>query len=130
MLRQRRGAIVNIGSAATRGIYRVPYAAAKGGIHAITAALAMELGATGVRINCVSPGGVENPGRLIPRNPNPPSEAEKAWRQEVIAQTRRDTPMGRYGSADEIAAAVCFLASDDASYMTGQVLWLAGGGIG
>ncbi len=130
MLAQGSGAIVNIGSVATRGIHRVPYAAAKGGVQAITTALAMELGDSGVRINCVAPGGVENSNRLVPRNPYPLSEQDRKWRQAVSEQTLRDTPMQRRGTTDEIAAAICFLASDDASYVTGQTLFLAGGGIG
>lgn len=130
MLEQGHGAIVNIGSIATRGIYRVPYSAAKGGVHAITACLAMELADSGVRINCVAPGGVEQEARKVPRNPQPPTEQEKAWRAAVAAQTLRDTPMMRRGKVDEIASAVCYLASDDASYVTGQVLFLAGGGAG
>ena len=130
MLARKRGAIVNIGSIASRGIYRVPYSAAKGGIHAMTACLAMELGGCGVRINCVAPGGIESDGRKIPRNPNAPSGRELGWRQDVLAQTLRDTPMGRLGKASEVAAAVCFLASDEASYITGQVLFTSGGAHG
>jgi len=130
MLRQKSGAIVNVGSVATRGIHRVPYSAAKGGVHAMTACLAMELAEHGVRVNCVAPGGTDVGARAIPRNPEPPSEQEKLWRQQVGAQTLRDTPLGRYGRPEESAAAICFLASDEASYITGQVLFVAGGGIG
>jgi dihydroxycyclohexadiene carboxylate dehydrogenase len=130
MLRQKKGAIVNVGSVATRGINRVPYAAAKGGVHAITACLAMELAEHGIRVNCVSPGGTDVGPRSIPRNPDALSEQEKVWRGQVGAQTLRDTPLGRYGRPEEIAAAICFLASDEASYVTGEVLFAAGGGIG
>jgi dihydroxycyclohexadiene carboxylate dehydrogenase len=130
MIEQGGGVIVNIGSVATRGIHRVPYSAAKGGVHAMTACLAMELAPHKIRVNCVAPGGVESSDRVIPRNPYPQSEADKAWRLEVRDQTLRDTPMGRYGEAREIAGTVAFLVSEDASYMTGQVLYAAGGGIG
>ncbi|MDB5727621.1 MAG: 1,6-dihydroxycyclohexa-2,4-diene-carboxylate dehydrogenase [Noviherbaspirillum sp.] len=130
MIKQGGGVIVNIGSVATRGVNRVPYSAAKGGVHAMTACLAMELAPHKIRVNAVAPGGVESADRIIPRNPNPQSDIEKVWRTEVRDQTLRDTPMGRYGEAREIAGAVAFLASDDASYMTGQVLYAAGGGIG
>ncbi len=130
MLRQKRGTIVNIGSVATRGIYRVPYSAAKGGVHAMTVCLAMELAQHNIRVNCVAPGGIESDDRVIPRNPNPPSQIERQWRNDVRAQTLRDTPLARQGVADEIAAAVAFLASDEASYITGQVIYAAGGGIG
>lgn len=129
MLRQRSGAIVNVGSVAARGIYRLPYSTAKGGIHAMTACLAMELAEHGVRVNCVAPGGVDSAGRVIPRNPAAPGEQEKLWRKAVQEQTLRDTPLGRYGQASEIAAAICFLAADEASYITGQVLAAGGGGV-
>jgi dihydroxycyclohexadiene carboxylate dehydrogenase len=128
--RQQRGVIVNIGSVATRGIYRVPYSAAKGGVHAMTACLAMELAQYNIRVNCVAPGGIDSSDRIIPRNPYPQSETERQWRKEVRSQTLRDTPLGRQGEAHEIAATVAFLANDDSSYITGQVLYAAGGGIG
>lgn len=124
-----KGAIVNIGSVATRGVNRVPYAAAKGGVAALTAALSLELGDCGIRVNCVAPGGV-NVTRVTPRNPAPPTEADRKGFGEVMDQTLRDTPLGRFGEPEELAAAICFLASDDASYVTGQTLYVAGGGIG
>ncbi len=129
MMRQRRGAIVNLGSVATRGINRVPYAAAKGGVAAMTVAMSVELAEYGVRVNCVAPGGIAS-NRVIPRNTEIPTEKEKQWRADVMAQTLRDTPMARVGAADEVAAAIAFLASDAASYITGQVLYVSGGAIG
>jgi dihydroxycyclohexadiene carboxylate dehydrogenase len=130
MAEQRSGAIVNVGSFATRGIFRVPYSAAKGGVHALTACLAMEMAEFGVRVNCVAPGGVDDPSRTVPRNPNPLSDEERSWASQVSLQSRQSTPMGRRGRPDEPAAAICFLASDEASYITGQVLFVAGGGVG
>lgn len=124
-----RGSIVNIGSVATRGINRVPYAAAKGGVAALTAALSLELGDCGIRVNCVAPGGV-NVTRVTPRNPAPPTDADRNGFEEVMKQTLRDTPLGRFGEPEELAAAICFMAADDASYVTGQTLYVAGGGIG
>jgi dihydroxycyclohexadiene carboxylate dehydrogenase len=129
MRERRRGAIVNIGSVAARSIYRVPYAAAKSGVHAITACMALELEDCGVRINCVAPGGIDTGTRLVPRNPHPLSEAEIRYKQHMTQTTLANTPMRRYGRADEIAPAACFLASDEASYITGQVLYVAGGGV-
>lgn len=129
MLESGSGSIVNIGSVATRGVNRVPYAAAKGGVAALTAALSLELETSGVRINCVAPGGV-NVTRLTPRNPAPPTAADKVGFARVVEQTLRDTPMARFGEPEELAAAICFLASDEASYVTGQTLFVAGGGIG
>lgn len=123
------GSIVNIGSVATRGVNRVPYAAAKGGVAALTAALSLELGDCGIRVNCVAPGGV-NVTRVTPRNPAPPSEADRIGFGGVVDQTLRDTPMGRFGEPEELAAAICFLAADEASYITGQTIFVAGGGIG
>jgi len=129
MLAAGRGAIVNIGSVATRGVNRVPYAAAKGGVAALTTALSLELEASGIRVNCVAPGGV-NVTRVTPRNPAAPTEADRLGFSQVIEQTLRDTPMARFGEPEELAAAICFFASDDASYVTGQTLFVAGGGIG
>ncbi len=130
MLRQGTGAIVNVGSVATRGVNRVPYAAAKGGVAAITAALSLELGTSGVRVNCVAPGGVDVGTRVTPRNTTPLSDADMRGMKGVVDQTLRDTPLGRFGKPEEIAAAICFLASSEASYITGQTLYAAGGGIG
>jgi dihydroxycyclohexadiene carboxylate dehydrogenase len=70
MREQRNGAIVNVGSLAPRGIYRVPYAAAKGGVFALTTSLALEVASTGIRVNCVAPGPVDNADRVTPRNPH------------------------------------------------------------
>jgi dihydroxycyclohexadiene carboxylate dehydrogenase len=130
MLAHGSGAIVNIGSAATRWTYRVPYSAAKGAVHALTVSLARELAQSGVRVNCVSPGALENADRITARNPQPPGERDVAWRRAAYDQSLAATPMGRLGRADEIADAVCFLASDEASYVTGQVLFVAGGETG
>jgi dihydroxycyclohexadiene carboxylate dehydrogenase len=130
MVEQKSGAIVNVGSIATRGINRVPYSAAKGGVQAITTCMALELAEYGVRVNCVNPGGIDQGERAIPRNTGALTEIDKAGMQGVIDQTIRDTPMGRYGTPEEEAAAICFLAADEASYITGETINVAGGGIG
>ncbi|RVU21033.1 1,6-dihydroxycyclohexa-2,4-diene-1-carboxylate dehydrogenase [Methylobacterium oryzihabitans] len=124
------GSIVNVSSVATRGINRVPYAAAKGGVNALTVCLAWEYAGHGIRVNAVAPGGTEAPPRRIARNPTPPGDQERAWIAEVVAQTRASSPMGRYGTAAEQAAAILFLASDEASYVTGVTLPVAGGDLG
>jgi len=129
MMSRKSGSIVNIGSVATRGVFRVPYAAAKGGVAAMTVAMAMELAEHGIRVNCVAPGGI-NSNRLIPRNTAVPTQQEKIWREGVVAQTLRDTPMARFGEAEEVAAAIAFLASDQASYITGEVMYVSGGAVG
>lgn len=130
MLAQRSGAIVNIGSAATRWMWRGPYSAAKGGIHALTECLGRELAETGVRINCVAPGTLDIGDRLTARNPDPITEQDAHWRQAALDQSLADTPMARCGAVDEVATAVAFLASDEASYITGQTLFVAGGATG
>jgi len=128
MREQRRGSIVNVGSAVTRGgLYRVPYAAAKGGVHALTACMASEVGELGVRVNCVAPGGLDNAGRVVPRNPAPLSEAERRWQAEMYARSAGGRVIARLGTADDIAAAICFVASEEASFITGQLFSVAGG---
>ena len=121
------GVIVNLSSIATRGINRVPYAAAKGGVNAITACLAMEYAAHGIRVCGIAPGGTEAPPRRIPRNPQEIGEQEKTWFREVVEQTLSSSLMHRYGTTEEQAAAILFLASDDASYITGVTLPVSGG---
>jgi dihydroxycyclohexadiene carboxylate dehydrogenase len=130
MLEHGAGVIVNVSSVATRGVNRVPYAAAKGGVNAITACLAFEYAQHGIRVCGVAPGGTEAPPRRIPRNAAAPSAQEKVWYQEVMDQTVSSSLMGRYGTTDEQAAAILFLASDEASYITGVTLPVAGGDLG
>ena len=130
MMKQKTGAIVNVGSVATRGINRVPYSAAKGGVQAITTCMAMELAEHGIRVNSVAPGGVDVGERAIPRNTAALTEVDTLGMQGVYEQTLRDTPMQRFGTPGELAAAIAFLAADEASYITGQTLYVAGGGIG
>jgi dihydroxycyclohexadiene carboxylate dehydrogenase len=130
MLEGGGGVIVNVSSVATRGVNRVPYAAAKGGVNAITACLAMEYAAHGIRVVGVAPGGTEAPPRRIPRNSAPRTPQEDAWMQEVVDQTKATSLMHRYGTTNEQAAAILFLASDEASYITGVTLPVAGGDLG
>jgi dihydroxycyclohexadiene carboxylate dehydrogenase len=130
MLRDGGGAIVNVSSVATRGLNRVPYAAAKGGVNAITACLAFEYAEHGIRVCGVAPGGTEAPPRRIPRGASPPSEQDKAWYQQIVDQTLSSSLMHRYGTTAEQAAAILFLASDEASYITGVTLPVAGGDLG
>ena len=127
MIRQRGGAIVNVSSIATRGIYRIPYSAAKGGINALTASLALEHAQDGIRVNAVATGGTEAPPRVVPRNPQPPSAQEQLWYQGIVDQTIASSAMHRYGTIDEQVGAILFLASDEASYITGSVLPVGGG---
>jgi dihydroxycyclohexadiene carboxylate dehydrogenase len=130
MLEQGKGAIVNVSSIATRCINRAPYGAAKGGVNALTACLAFENGERGIRVNATAPGGTEAPPRRVPRNANEQSAQEKEWYQQIIDQTVDSSLMKRYGTLDEQAGAILFLASDDASYITGVVLPVGGGDLG
>ncbi|MFJ2756949.1 benzoate 1,2-dioxygenase electron transfer component BenC [Nocardioides sp. NPDC087217] len=131
MVERGHGVIVNVSSAATRGIHRIPYSAAKGGINAITASLALEYAGDGIRVVATAPGGTEAPPRRISRGtPTPQTDNEKAWFQAHIDQTLETSLMHRYGTLDEQAAAICFLASEEASYITGTVLPVAGGDLG
>ena len=130
MLERGAGVIVNVSSVATRSVNRVPYAAAKGGVNAITASLAMEYAAHGIRVCGVAPGGTEAPPRRIPRNAAEPSVQEKEWYSQVVDQTISSSLMKRYGTTEEQAAVILFLASDEASYITGVTLPVAGGDLG
>ena len=130
LVAQGHGTILNVSSVATRGINRVPYAAAKGGVNAITSALALEAAPHGVRVVATAPGGTEAPPRRIPRGPTPDSAEEEEWYQSIVDQTVGSSLMKRYGTLDEQAAAITFLASEEASYITGTVLPVAGGDLG
>jgi dihydroxycyclohexadiene carboxylate dehydrogenase len=130
MLQQKGGVIVNVSSVATRGLMRVPYGAAKGGVNAMTVNLAYEYAPHNIRVNAAAPGGTEAPPRLTPRNAKEQSEQEKAWYQTLIDQTTENSFMNRYGTLDEQAEPILFLASDASSYMTGTVLPVAGGDLG
>ncbi|GGG53921.1 1,6-dihydroxycyclohexa-2,4-diene-1-carboxylate dehydrogenase [Kocuria dechangensis] len=130
MLEQGSGTIVNVSSVATRGMNRVPYAAAKGGVNALTQSLAMEVAGRGIRVAATAPGGTEAPPRRVKRGPEAESATEKEWYRTIVDQTVESSFMKRYGTLDEQAAPIVFLASDEASYVTGSVLPVAGGDLG
>ena len=127
MVDRGAGTIVNVSSVATRGVNRVPYAASKGGVNGLTSALALEAAPHGVRVVATAPGGTLAPERTISRGGDASTEQEKAWYSQIVEQTIDSTAMGRYGTLHEQAAPICFLASDEASYITGSVLPVAGG---
>lgn len=124
------GVIVNVSSVATRGIHRLPYSAAKGGVNALTASLAWEAAERGIRVVATAPGGVEAPPRRVPRGAAPATPEEAAWAQAVVAQTEASSLLHRYGTLAEQAAAILFLASDEASFVTGVTLPVSGGDLG
>lgn len=130
MLPQGAGVIVNVSSIATRGLNRVPYAAAKGGVNAITASLAWEVAERGIRVVATAPGGTEAPPRVVPRNPNAAEEQREDWYKTIVDQTIQSSFMKRYGTLDEQAGPILFLASDDASYITGVTVPVGGGDLG
>jgi dihydroxycyclohexadiene carboxylate dehydrogenase len=133
MIEQRSGAIVNVGSQSTRGLYRLPYAASKGGIVALTKVLAMEYGGYGIRVNTVAPGGTDISDRVTPRQLIRPGVlAEESpelenYRREMAQDIRNQQALHRRGLPEEQAAAIAFLASEDASFITGQVINCSGG---
>lgn len=127
MIKNQKGVIVNVSSIATCGINRIPYSASKGGVNSMTKSLAFAHAKDGIRVNAVATGGTDAPPRKIPRNAKPLSQQEKDWMQEVVDQTIDRSFMHRYGSIQEQVNAILFLASDDASYISGTVLPVGGG---
>lgn len=132
MMEQKGGSIVNVGSQAVRGLYRLPYAASKGGILALSKVLSMEYGRYGIRVNTMSPGGTDIPDRLTPRELIRPGVTvdtgdDDAYRREMVEAARARQSLKRRGTPEEQAAAIAFLASDDASFVTGQVIDCSGG---
>jgi dihydroxycyclohexadiene carboxylate dehydrogenase len=130
MLPQGSGVIVNVSSIATRGLNRVPYAAAKGGVNAITASLAWEVAERGIRVVATAPGGTEAPPRVVPRNPDAATGQREDWYRTIVDQTIQSSFMKRYGTLDEQAGPILFLASDEASYITGVTVPVGGGDLG
>lgn len=127
MIERQHGVIVNVSSIATRSIHRIPYAAAKGGVNALTASLAMEHAADGIRVNAVATGGTNAPPRKIARNANVLSPQEQVWYQAIVDQTIASSLMHRYGEIEDQVRAILFLASDEAAYISGSVLPVGGG---
>lgn len=116
MLRRNRGNIINISSVwgDCGSACEAPYSASKGGINAFTKALAKEVGIMGVRVNAVAPGFID-------------TRMNSSLTDRDVGEIRDDVPLGRTGTPDDVAQAVLFLAENDASYITGQILTVDGG---
>ena len=116
------GAIVNTGSyTANVGIpNRAAYVASKGGVVALTRAMALDHVKQGIRVNCVAPGTIHSPyfDRMLAAAPDP---------EKLLAELDARAPMGRMGKPEEIARAILWLASDEASFATGAVFTVDGG---
>lgn len=114
----RFGRIINVTSLVTRGLaFRTSYAAAKAALESITRTMAIELAADGVTANAVAPGPTET--ELFRANNPPGSEGEARYLSRV--------PMKRFAQPVEVAAAIAFLASDNAAFITGQTIFVDGG---
>ena len=116
MLKQRSGRIVNISSvvAETGNAGQANYVASKAGLIGLTRAIAVEVASRSITVNAVAPGFIETP-MTAPLS------------QEIKDKMKTMIPLGRFGSEQDVAAAVVFLASDEAAYITGQVLNVNGG---
>ena len=116
MISDRRGAVVTVASiwGETGGSMESAYSASKGAVISMTKALAKELGPSGIRVNCVSPGVIA-------------TEMNAHLSADDLAALEEETPLGRVGTPEEAANAIFFLASEQASFITGQVLAVNGG---
>ena len=129
MIERQAGAIVSISSDAGRmGEYReAVYSACKGGVIALSKAIARETGRYGLRLNVVCPGLIVPPEDTELSPESMWHEMRDIFTDEVLERVRRAYPLRRMGTAAEIANAVVFLASDAASFITGQTLSVSGG---
>jgi len=116
MMMQKRGRIINISSTAGEraGRGQSNYAASKGAINALTRALAVELASKGITVNAIAPGMIETDM----------SSNVRAMSKDILLKS---IPLGRYGRPEDIAPVAVFLASDEAGYLTGQVITVDGG---
>ena len=155
MVEQRGGSIVTLATHAVVGTGRVPYAASKGGVIGLTTSISKEVGKFAIRINCVAPSAATATDRVTPRNygvaiaqdqqrrgsggeggrPQRGEGGERpaggAWNTRREDGTRSERPLtdglGRGATAEEVASAIVFMASDDAGYISGQVISVGGG---
>ena len=114
---RRGGSIINLASIMSKmPSTSAPYSVSKAGVWMLTKCLAQELATQGIRVNAIGPGFIETPMTAAIRA----DQSRSSWAMSV-------TPMGRYGKPEEIAATALFLASDEASFFTGELLHPSGG---
>ena len=116
MIRRGHGRIINVGSmwGKVGASCEVHYSAAKAGLRGLTMALAKELGPSGITVNCIEPGVID-------------TDMNAVLSDEDRAALADETPLCRIGRPEEVAAAVCFFAGEEASFITGQCLGVDGG---
>ncbi len=116
MMKQNSGAIISLASVVGEigNIGQVNYAASKAGIIAMSQSLARELASRHIRVNCVAPGFIE-------------TDMTRVLSEDIVESMHKQIPLGRFGQVEDVANAIVFLASDEASYITGQVLNIDGG---
>lgn len=122
MRKRRRGSIINMSSVQALAGFNgwAAYAASKGGVSALTQQTAVDLAPLGIRVNAIAPGTIMTPmnEKVFREHPNP---------EELIATWNRAHPIGRFGQPEEVAEVVVFLASDRASFITGDIIRVDGG---
>ena len=116
MIREQRGNIINVSSVwgITGGSCEVHYSASKAGLIGFTKALAKEVGASNIRVNCVGPGFIE-------------TEMNACFDEEAVQSVVEETPLCRTGKPEDVAELISFLAGDKSSFITGQVIGIDGG---
>ena len=116
MINKKDGVIINISSmwGEVGASCEVHYSVSKAGLIGLTKALAKEVGPSGIRVNCITPGGID-------------TDMNKTLSEEDIEQLKLDTPLGKIGKTQDIVNAILFLADDSSRFITGQVLGVNGG---